>query len=296
MKKASDILSPKLITRLGNLQLKARMVAEGAMTGLHRSPHHGSSIEFAEHREYTPGDEIRHIDWKAYARLDRYYIKKFEDETNLRAWLLIDSSGSMAYASGEESKLEYASVLAAACAYLLIRQQDAAGLLDYSAKTGTVIPPRSTWQHYREILESLVRLEAEGETDAVSALEWLATNMRGRHMLIMISDMLDVRPEVLGLLKSIRSHRNDVALLHVLDPHEIEFPFDRLTEFVDMEGEALVFADPDGIRQEYLKVFDEYCKGLENECLNNGIIYRRISTATPQDEALLSFLHAREHK
>jgi len=294
MNGSSHLLSPELINRLGNLQLKARMAAEGAMTGLHRSPHHGSSIEFAEHREYTPGDDPRHIDWKAFARLDRFYIKVFEDETNLRAWLLLDCSKSMAYASGEESKFDYAKVLAAACAYLLLRQQDSAGLLTFGDTLDPHIPPRSTWTHFNEITEALVRKEASGKTDIVKALDWLAGSLTGRSIVILLSDMLDVREDVLKLLKQIRSRKNDVAVLQILDPHEVDFPFERLTEFVDMEGERIVFADPDGIRAEYLRLFSEYCDGIGRECLRNGMVYRKIVTSMPHHEALLGFLRARE--
>ncbi|RJO64137.1 MAG: DUF58 domain-containing protein [Myxococcales bacterium] len=287
------ILNPDLVAKIGNLKIRARSVVDGVLTGLHKSPHHGSSIEFAEHKEYSPGDEIRHIDWRAYARFDRYYVKKFEDETNLRAYLLVDGSASMGYGEGERTKLEYAKVLAAALAYLLLRQQDAAGMAAFRERLDFYIPPRAATGHYHELAAALAGLAADGKTKLVDAVEQAAELLRGRNLVVVFSDFFDPADGVLNLLARLRARKNEVALFHVLHGDELDFPFDALAEFEDMEDGSRLLADPDVIRREYRAVFGEFAAGLRQGCLAHGVDYVLARTDRPPETALLSLLQNR---
>jgi uncharacterized protein (DUF58 family) len=286
---------PDLIAKVGNLKVRARQVVDGILTGLHKSPHHGSSIEFAEHKEYSPGDDIRHLDWKAYARFDRYYIKKFEDETNLRCYLMLDASRSMAYGEGETEKLSYARLLAATLAYLLLRQQDSAGMVTFREKTEVYVPPRATSSHLQELLETLVRLEADGKTDLVRSMEQTAEFLHGRNMVMVFSDFFDHRHETLKLLARLRARKHEIILFHILHRDELDLPFDMLTEFVDLEdGQAPVLADPDAIREEYRRVVAEFIEGMRTGSLQHGIHYQLAVTDQPPEAVLLGYLNRQE--
>lgn len=289
-----DILDPDLLDKIGNLKIRARSVVDGVLTGLHKSPHHGSSIEFAEHKEYSPGDEVRHIDWKAFARFDRYYVKKFEDETNLRCFLLVDGSNSMGYGEERRNKLDYARVLAAAFAYILLRQQDSPGLVTFRETVERYVPPRATGGHYQEILEALAALESEGRTDLVLSIEKAAELLSGRNMVVLFSDFFDPREEVLKLLARLRARKNEVVLFHVLHRDETELPFDSLAQFEDMEDDIEVLADPDAIRREYRRVIGDFIDGLRLGCLQHGIDYQLAMTDEAPEKALLAFLKSRE--
>ncbi len=293
MPAAPTILPPDLLTRIGNLKVHARTVVDGVLTGLHKSPHHGSSIEFAEHKEYAPGDDIRHIDWKAYARFDRYYVKKFEDETNLRCHLVVDASRSMDYGEGDKNKLAHARVLAAAFAYLLLRQQDSPGLSLFRERIESYIPPRGTLTHYQELLESLVRMEGGGKTDLSASLENLAEILRGRNLVLIFSDFFDPERDIFQLLARLRVRKNDVALFQILHGDEIDFPFDFLGQFEDPESGGSVLADPDAIREEYRRVFNAFTDGLRRSCLEHGIEYQLARTDEPPEKAMLAFLKRR---
>ena len=214
------ILDPVVLARLATLKLRVRAVAEGVLTGLHRSPHHGQSVEFAEHKEYTPGDEIRHIDWKAYGKFDKYYVKRFEQETNLRAWLLVDASGSMGYRGKDDrlTKLEYASALAGTLAYLLVRQQDAAGLAVFSGSVVRSISPRAEPSHVTAIVETLEGLAAGGETRLGSAVDFLVERAQRRSGVFVFSDLMDRDERILKLVAELRKRKHEVTLFHVLDP------------------------------------------------------------------------------
>lgn len=286
---------PELIAKVGNLKVRARQVVDGILTGLHKSPHHGSSIEFAEHKEYAPGDDIRHLDWKAYARFDRYYIKKFEDETNLRCYLMLDGSRSMSYGEEPHNKLAYARLLAATVAYLLLRQQDSAGMVTFREKTEVYVPPRATSSHLQELLETLVRLEADGKTDIVASVEQTAELLRGRNMVMVFSDFFDHRDETLKLLARLRARKHEIVLFHILHRDELELPFDMLTEFVDLENEAtLILADPDAIRVEYRRVVGEFVERMRQGSLQHGIHYQLAVTDQPPESVLLGYLNRQE--
>lgn len=292
----SGLLLPEVLEKLGTLSLRARRIVEGALTGLHRSPHHGASIEFAEHKEYAPGDDIRHIDWKAYGRFDKYYVKRFEQETNLQGHLLVDGSGSMEYQSEDAtwSKREYACVLAASLAYLLIRQQDAVGLLTFADTPNKFIPPRATTSHLRYITQALEALRGEGGTDIVRALDHVAEVGRRRSTVIVMSDFFDTSPDLLDRLKHLRARGHDVAVFHILDPWELTFPFESLTEFEDMEDPGRkVVADPRGMREAYLEEIEEFVARVRNACREGDVDCVTVTTDQPPDRVLIKFLAAR---
>lgn len=292
---AANLLDPKLLARLGNTQLRARAVVEGILSGLHRSPHRGQSIEFAEHKEYTPGDELRHIDWKALGKFDRYYVKQFEQETNLRAFFLVDASGSMAFRGGSAlSKLEYAAVLAAALAYLLVRQQDAVGLVVSRGSEQRYLPPRAAMGHFPAILHHLENLQGEGPTDLAAAADWVAEKARRRSAIFVLSDLLDFSPQALSRLADLRRMKNEVTVFHLLDPHELDFPFEDSIRFVGMEGEPDIEVDPRAIRDSYLEEIRALCDSARAACIDADVDYELVRTDTAFDRLILRFLSRRE--
>ncbi len=287
------VVDPALLARLSHLNFKARGVVEGVLTGLHRSPHHGSSVEFAQHREYEPGDELRHIDWKAYAKFDKYYVKQFEHETNLRAYLLVDASRSMAYASGPVSKLEYAKVLAASLAYLLVRQGDAVGLLTFADGVKDYVPVRSTTAHLSEVVSALERVGADGATDLGTAIDFLAERARRRALVVILSDLLDPDDRNLAALRRLRARKHDVAVLHLLDRAEVEFPFEDPTVFVGMEDDRRVQVDPLLIRESYLEEVERFVERTRRRLRESDVQYRRIVTDEAYDAAITGLLSER---
>jgi len=261
------------------------------MSGIHRSRSKGFSVEFEEHREYSPGDEIRRIDWKALGKFDRYFIKETEDETNLRAYLLLDTSASMDYASNGITKFEYGSILTASLAYLILKQQDAAGLVTFSNRIESFIPPRAKRGYLIEILHALEGRRPSGETDVGGILQEIAAKMRRRGLVILVSDLLDEPENILKALRLFRFKGNDVIVMHLLDAAELDLPFDGNILFEDMEEANLkVTADPQAIRKVYRKFVAEYTDHLRKECHGNSIDYQLISTSTPLDRALVSYL------
>ncbi len=291
-------LDPRALSKIGNLALKARTIVEGALSGLHRSPHHGSSVEFAEHKEYSPGDEIRHIDWKAYGKFDRYYVKRFEQETELTAWLLLDRSGSMAYRGNGLSKLEYASYLTAALAYLLIRQQDRVGLLAFGEPARTVyVPPRARTTHLHDLLGVIEDINAgggAGATGLAAALDRVGEmSRRRRSLIVIVSDLLDSSPEIPALLKRLRVQRHDVAVFHVLDKDELELPFEGVQIFQSLEDDRRILADPQTVRAAYLRELGEFLARIKRACAEGDVDYRLCATSDPLELALGNFLTGR---
>ena len=293
---AKTILDPVVLARLATLKLRVRAVAEGVLTGLHRSPHHGQSVEFAEHKEYTPGDEIRHIDWKAYGKFDKYYVKRFEQETNLRAWLLVDASGSMGYRGKDDrlTKLEYASALAGTLAYLLVRQQDAAGLAVFSGSIVRSISPRAEPSHVTAIVETLEGLAAGGETRLGSAVDFLVERAQRRSGVFVFSDLMDGDERILKLVAELRKRKHEVTLFHVLDPAEIEFPFDDPTLFLSMEDERTVEARGRDVKKGYLELLRRWLEETRRFAAEADLEYVLARTDTPLDEVLVPFLARRE--
>jgi uncharacterized protein (DUF58 family) len=290
------LLDPAVIARLGTLKLRVRAITEGVLTGLHKSPHHGQSVEFAEHKEYTPGDEIRHIDWKAYGKFDKYYVKRFEQETNLRAYLVVDASGSMGYRSdpARMTKLEYASALAASIAYLLVRQQDAAGLVLVQGQVSAAIPPRASAGHLAPILEALEAARAEGTTRLAAGVDWIIEHAPRRSSVLVFSDLFDQEEQVLRQIAQLGRRKHEVTLFHVLDPAELEFPFDDPTLFLSMEDGRQVEAHGRDVRKGYLEVLRRWLDQVKRTAAESDVDYALCRTDRPLDEVLLPFLARRE--
>jgi uncharacterized protein (DUF58 family) len=290
------LLDPATLAKLGNLRLRVRAIAEGVLTGLHRSPHHGQSVEFAEHKEYTPGDEIRHIDWKAYGKFDKYYVKRFEQETNLRAYLVVDASGSMGYRGdpGGLTKLEVASALAASLAYLLFRQQDAAGLVLVGDEVRGAIPPRASASHLGPLVDALEAARASGETRLARAVDWIIERAPRRSSVLVFSDLMDRDEKVLRRIAQLGLRKHDVTVFHVLDPAELEFPFHDPTLFLSMEDARQVEAHGRDVRKGYLEVLGRWLEEVRRTAAEADVEYQLCRTDRPLDQVLLPFLARRE--
>ena len=292
-------LDPALLARLGPLQVRARKVMEGVLTGLHASPHHGQSVEFSEHKEYAPGDEIRHIDWRAFAKLDKYYVKRFEMETNLRALLVVDASGSMAYGRGAMTKLQYASICAGALAYLLSRQGDQVGLC-IAGEGGAVLgvrdflPFASSPTHVQELLKQLDEAQGRGPTLLPQALDFAAEKAPRRALMIVLSDLFDTTDASIPALKMLRSRRHDVLLLQIHDREELDFPFDDPTRFLSMEDDRQIEAQPRQIRESYLAEMRRFLESTRRELARADVEVQQIATDSAPDRVLLELLARRE--
>lgn len=290
----SQYLTPEIISRLDNLSLRARMVVEGFIVGLHKSPYHGFSVEFSEHRAYGPGDEIRHLDWKLWGKTDRLYVKQFEEETNLRSYLLLDQSKSMDYTSGAMSKLHYAQTLAASFAYLMLKQQDAVGLTVLDSKIRAQIPSRSKTSHFNVLLGQMQKLTPGPETEIAPVLHQSAEAIKKRGLIILISDLLDDADSVINGLKHFRHRGHEVIVFHILDPQELKFEFRDRTLFRDIETGAEIITEPWHIQRDYQKSIMEFCRHFQQRCRRNRIDYIRLTTDQPLDFALGEYLIKRK--
>jgi uncharacterized protein (DUF58 family) len=286
-------LDPAVIARLGTLELKARTIVEGFLSGLHRSPFKGFSVEFAEYRQYIPGDDLSTIDWKVFARSDRYYVKKFEEETNLDAQVMLDVSGSMGYGSAAMTKFEYAACLAASLAYLMTRQRDAVGLTAFDDKIVAMLPASSRPGHLRNLLVTLDRLKLGRETNLSKPLHHIVDSRSKRGMVVLISDLLDDADAVIRAVKHFQFRGNDVIVFQVLDPDEIDFPFQRATRFEDLETAEEVMAVPGAVRDHYLKAMGGLIERYRRDLGAAGIDYQLLSTTQPLELALMSYLSTR---
>ncbi len=291
-----DFIDHKLLARLAALPFESRQAMIGSVAGKHRSPHRGSSVEFAEYRKYVPGDDTRRLDWKAFARSDRFYIKEFEADTNLRAYFVVDSSGSMNFSSGEaDPKIQYARKLAASLAYLLVHQGDAAGLSVCNESLHLEIPPSRSASQLQHIFNSLGDLEPKGETGLVNALHTVAEKIKQRALVIILSDLF-CDPDALGeALQHLRYRKHDIAIFHLLDRQEIDFDFDRPHRFIDLEENSTLVAEPNLIAAEYRKALEEYLDLIEHKTADAHADYQRIITDQPYDELLSDFLTHRLH-
>jgi uncharacterized protein (DUF58 family) len=287
------LLDAQTLSRLQGVKLRARAVMEGVLSGLHKSPHQGQSVEFAEHKEYAPGDELRHLDWKAFGKFDKYYVKRYEHETNLRSVMVVDASASMGYQSTALSKLEVAKTLAGALCYLLVRQQDAAGLAVMTEGRFRDVPPRASAGHLNVLLDALEVATAKGGTELVSAADHLAEVLPRRSSVVILSDFLDENPTALKRILALRQRKNDVAVFHLVDPAELTFPFDDPTLFLDMEGEARVEVNPREIKESYLEEFGAFLTGVKTACAEADVDYELVRTDERLDEVLLRFLGKR---
>jgi len=286
-------LDPAIIARLGTIDLKVRTIVEGFLTGLHRSPYKGFSVEFAEYRQYIHGDDLATLDWKVFARSDRYFVKKFEEETNVTCHLLLDVSASMGYGSHGITKVEYGSYLAGALAYLMSRQRDAFGLIAFDDAIVSMLPASARGGHLRATLVALERLKLGKRTNVAKPLRDLAAAVRKRGLVVLISDLLDEPERVIQGLKHFRYHGTDVVVFHVLDPHELSFPFDRAARFRDMETADEVLAVPSSVRQDYVDRMQAMIAHYKRELGLAGIDYCLLETSQPLELGLMSYLMTR---
>lgn len=286
-------LDPAVLARLGSLDLKAKTIVEGVLSGLHRSPFRGFSVEFAEYRQYLPGDDLSSIDWKVFARSDRHYVKKFEEDTNLACHLLLDVSGSMRYGSRGVTKREYGGYLAASLAYLMHRQRDAVGLIAFDDRIVHRVPPSSRAGHLRTVLLALEQLPEGARTDVAKPLGDLAKVLSKRGLVVVISDLLDDPARVIQGLRLFRQRGTDVIVFHVLDHEELAFTFDDAARFRDLETAKEVFADPAAVRAHYLGAMDSFVATYRRELGGAGIDYVLLDTSQPLDLALRAYLATR---
>lgn len=293
MSQQLHFIDPGELAQISDLALLARTVVEGLLFGVHRSPHSGSSIEFAQYRPYTQDDDPRRIDWKLYARADRLHIKQYQEETNMRCTLLLDCSASMDYGTGTVSKFNYARMLAACLAMILHKQRDAAGFIAYHDRIVTHVPPRSDPHHMQRMLIELENIEPSGETNTPGALERLGEIIQPRGMVALISDLLYPAEEVIDHLKSLRARRHDVMVLQISDPAEQTFPFASATTLIDAENGTERFTVPEQAREEYLANRREHFRTIRRECLAAEIDVEEFTASEPLDRALHFFLHRR---
>jgi uncharacterized protein (DUF58 family) len=319
-------LIPNVIARLSNMELRAKLVVEGFMAGLHKSPYHGFSVEFAEHRQYIPGDDLKFLDWKIFARTERYYIKQFEEETNLKSYICLDVSKSMDFSSqsskGEQTvktktknlfkkvlnksfestaknsdgiitKLEYASYLAASLAYLMLMQRDAISLTTYDVKRQNYIPPRATPNNLRQILNALASVQPSNQTGTANSLNEIASGIKRRGLVIVLSDLFDEPEEVVKSLKHFRFMNNEVIVFQILDPIEMNFLEGNPVTLIDMETKEEMYSQPFAIQKAYKETIKEFLENYKSQLKNNGIDYQVLSTETPFDKALLTYLSKR---
>ncbi|HIE52160.1 MAG TPA: DUF58 domain-containing protein [Armatimonadetes bacterium] len=292
-REARKFLDPQAVRKLANLKLVARFVVEGFIAGLHRSPHRGFSVEFTEYREYTPGDDLRHLDWRVLARSDKYYVRLYEQETNLRAYLLLDVSGSMGYGSQGLTKLEYGCYLAASLAYLMTRQQDAVSLLAFAEDLVVALPPKNTPGHLNVLLKTLGGLQPQRGTRMSRTLHQLAENIRQRGLVVLISDLFDEPEEVIRGLKHFRHRGHEAIVFHLLDPDEQEFPFAGQIAFEDLEDGTTVRTDAAAIRRAYLAQLRAWQEHYQREFRRRRIDYVFADTSVPFDRFLAGYLAKR---
>ena len=290
----TSYLDPELLQSLADLELIAREVVEGLRVGGHRSPLQGFSTEFAHHRQYSPGDPIRTLDWRVFGRTDRFYTKLFEAETNFDCHLLVDASSSMNYGSGKVSKLEYAKFLSASLAYLVLKQRDSVGLSVFDSEVRAYLPPRSAMGIILEIDRLLKDIKPTPKTSLAKQLHDIALMMKRRSVVVVISDLLSEIDDILGALEHLRFDGHNVIVMHTLDPYEIEFPFDGTWRFEGLEGEEPLTTQPQRIRDEYLKNFGKYMESLKSGCVAAQIDYTVVDTSRPLDLLLSEFFNERE--
>ena len=277
------------------MELRARLVVEGFITGLHKSPYHGFSVEFTEHRQYMPGDEIKHIDWKAYGKTDRFYIKQFEEETNLKSYLILDASRSMDYASkGNLKKFEYASYVAAALSFLMIEQRDAVGLTLFDEGIRVSLPPRATRSYLKEILKELESAQPAKKTGTSASLNLIAEQIKRRGLVIVLSDLFDKPESVMTALKHFRHKGHEVVVMQILDPLERSFAFDGDAIFKDLETQEELMTQPWHIQKAYQQSMQEFLDFYKRQCRDNNIDYVLLDTSTPFDKALFEYLNKRK--
>ena len=295
MPDAQKFLDPEMLAKLQGLQLRAKLIVEGYVSGVHRSPFHGFSIEFAEHREYSPGDDLRYLDWKVFGRTDKFYLKQFEEETNLMCYLLLDTSESMTYKSGAAamSKLEYAQCAAAALAYLILHQQDSVGLAAFDEELRSFVRPSGSPSHLKELLHMMEQTPGGNKTATGPIFHDLAERFKKRGIVIVLSDLFDNVETMMRGLKHFRHRRHEVVLMHVLDPAELDFPFEQITLFRGLEQMPQALVEPRAIRKAYLAEFGSYLRRLKTACRRHRIDYVPLRTDQSLEVVLASYLASR---
>lgn len=289
-------LDPNTLEKLGSMNIRVESLVVGILNGMHRSPHKGGAVEFSEYVEYSPGQEIRHIDWKVFGKSDKFYVKQFQDETNLRVYLVVDASGSMAF-SGEEtniSKLKYVSYVAATIAYLFISQGDAVGLYSSNEIENKFLAASSQTQHLNDLFSVLDTLPGEGYSSLTSALKEIAERAKSRSLILIFSDMLEADEDAMSMLSVLRKRKYDLAMFHCLDEAELEFPYEGMTNFIGLENEASLLVDPDEVREEYKNLINSHIKFIEERCKSEHISYHKFFTHEAIEKTVLQFLKGRK--
>lgn len=293
MPDSKRFLHPEAIKRIARLDLRARHIVEGFLSGSHRSPYFGQSIEFLQHREYVTGDDMRHIDWKVWAKQNRYYVKQYEEDTNLRCTLLVDVSGSMRYGSGPLNKYEYASTIAVSLAYLLLRQQDAVGCVPFDDAVRTTVPMRSKRNHLESIIAALDVSQPKQKTDIYRILRHVAESYPRRGMVLLVSDLLVDRTGLIKGLQLLRRRGHDVMVFHVMDDDELDFPFNGPTRFEGLEIPEHLSCNPRALREGYLESLGAFLEEVRRGCARNTVDYALVRTSEALDAALASYLNRR---
>ena len=286
-------MHPETIARISRLDLRARHVVEGFISGMHKSPFFGHSVEFVQHREYVPGDDLRHLDWKVWSKTDRYYIKQYEEETNLRSTIVVDVSESMHYGRGALNKYNYACTIAACLGYLLLRQQDSVGLITFDDKVRQTVPARSQQTHIDALVQAMHISRPQAKTDIESIMRRVAETIGSRGMIILVSDLLIDREPLFRGLEMLRHRRHDVLVFHVMDDDELNFPFAGTTRFEGMEELPHLLCDPRALRAGYIEALEEYLVEVRRGCARQGIDYSLVRTGDYLDAVLSKFLHHR---
>jgi uncharacterized protein (DUF58 family) len=287
-------LDPTLFAKVANLKVIARMVVEGVIAGLHKSPFHGFSVEFSEYRKYCPGDDLKNLDWKVFAKCDRYYIKTFQEETNLKCYLVLDTSGSMGFGGDHRlTKFQYACYSSAAMAYLMIRQQDAVGLVAFDQNIHTYLVPKASPQHLRDVLTTLERLKPSTETNIGGAFHELAERIKRRGLIIVFSDLLADPEEMITGLAHFRHKKHEVVVFHILDDNEIDFPYDDLIDFEDMETGRRLQVHARLLREQVKAKVEEFLRDVQGRCAEHAIDYVRLRTSVPIHLALVNYISKR---
>ena len=293
MPDSKRFLHPEAVKRISRLELRARFIVEGFLSGMHRSPYFGQSVEFAQHREYSAGDDFRHVDWKVWARQDRWYVKQYEEETNLRCVLLVDVSKSMGYGRGPLNKYEYGCTLASALAYLVLKQQDAVGCLAFDDRVRARVPARNRHNHILSIVQSLANLTPSDKTDMYGIMRDAVDTFPRRSMMVLVSDLLVDRPGLFRGIKLLRQHGHDVVVIHLLDDDELDFPFAGPTRFEGLESIDMLNCNPRALREGYLAAMQEYLDEVRRECGHSAVDYNLVRTSMPLDQPLVALLSKR---
>ena len=289
-KEYKKYLNPSLISKIENLSLRAKLVVEGFIIGMHKSPYHGFSVEFSEHRPYGFGDEIKYIDWKLWGKTDRFYIKQFEEETNLKCHIILDKSFSMNFGSKNITKFEYSKLISAAMSYLMIKQQDAVGLTTFDQRINTIIKPKSKVNHLNLLLKTLHNSNTGGETNISNLLHGLAESINKKGLIILISDLLDDEKRVMESLRHFRYRGHEIIVFHIVDPKEKNLDYNENINFIDLENNYNIVADSRLVKDKYNKAFRDFSDFYKKECLRDKIDYNLISTSDSIDKTLLQYL------